>query len=53
MFKRPYALVLASFLFIPVVTVLGGTVFSAINSEIAAAHPNFYDYSGVKCFVAT
>lgn len=41
MFKRQYALALASFLLISVVTVLGGTLFSAINPEIAAGHPNY------------
>ena len=39
--KRLYLLAIISFLSIPVVTVLAGVVFSAIDPEIAAGHPDY------------
>ena len=39
--KKQSRLALALLLLIPFVTVLGGTLFSLINPEIAAGHPNY------------
>ena len=39
--KKQSALALVLFLLIPLVTVLGGILFSLINPEIAAGHPNY------------
>jgi hypothetical protein len=41
MLKKHYVLALASFLVIPVVTVMGGILFSSINPEIAGGSPNY------------
>ena len=41
MMKKQSVLALVLFLLIPVVTVLGGLLFSLINPEIAAGHPNY------------
>src|SRR5712692_1572992 len=41
MLRKHYVLAIASFLMIPVVTVMGGILFSSINPEIAAGHPNY------------
>ncbi len=41
MVKKHYALAIVSFLLIPAITVLAGVVFSSINPEIAAGHPNY------------
>jgi hypothetical protein len=41
MLKKYYGLAIVSFLLIPVVFVLGGMLFSFINPEIAAGHPNY------------
>jgi hypothetical protein len=41
MFKKPYALAIVSILLIPVATLLGGVIFSFINPDIAAGHPNY------------
>ena len=41
MMKKQSALALGLFLLIPVVTVLGGILFSLINPEWAAGHPNY------------
>ena len=41
MFKKHYVLAIVSFLLIPAVTVLAGMLFSSINPEIAAGHPNY------------
>lgn len=42
MLKKHYVLAIASFLMIPVVTVIGGMLSSSINPEIAARYPNYY-----------
>ena len=39
--KKYYALAIVSFLLIPEVFVLGGMLFSSINPEIVAGHPNY------------
>jgi hypothetical protein len=39
--KKQTAVALVLVLLIPVVTMLGGWVFSLINPEIAAGHPNY------------
>ena len=41
MLKKSYVLAIISILLIPVATILGGTLFSFINPEIAAGHPNY------------
>jgi hypothetical protein len=41
MLKKPHVLAIASFLLIPVVTVMGGMLFFAINPEIAAGPLNY------------
>jgi hypothetical protein len=41
MFKKSYVLAIISIFLIPVATILGGMVFSFINPEIAAGHPNY------------
>jgi len=41
MFKKHYVVAVVSIFLIPAVTVLGGMLFSAINPEIAAGHPNY------------
>jgi hypothetical protein len=41
MIKKPSRLALFLLLLIPLVTLLGGTLFSLINPEIAAGHPNY------------
>ncbi|HXN87715.1 MAG TPA: hypothetical protein VN867_16695 [Candidatus Binataceae bacterium] len=41
MLKKYYLFAVASFLMIPVVTVIGGMVFSSINPEIAAGYSNY------------
>jgi hypothetical protein len=41
MFKKSYVLAIISILLIPVATILGGMLFSFINPEIAAGHPNY------------
>ena len=41
MFKKHYVLAIVSYLFIPVVTLLGATLFNSINPEIAAGYPNY------------
>jgi hypothetical protein len=40
-FKKYYLLGVASYLLIPAVVLLGGTIFSSINPEIAAGYPNY------------
>ena len=39
--KKPWVVVLALLLMIPLVLALGGMLFSLINPEIAAGHPNY------------
>jgi hypothetical protein len=39
--KKYYLLAIASYLLIPAVVLLGGTIFSSINPEIAAGYPNY------------
>ena len=41
MMKKQSVVALVLFLLIPLVTVLGGVLFSLINPEIAAGHPNY------------
>jgi len=41
MLKKYYLLGFASYLLIPVVVLLGATIFNAINPEIAAGYPNY------------
>src|ERR1700692_4585981 len=41
MLKKNYVLAIASFLMIPVVTVMGGMLVSSINPEIAAGYSNY------------
>jgi hypothetical protein len=41
MMKRQWVVALVLVLLIPLVTVLGGMLFSLINPEIAAGHPNY------------
>ena len=41
MIKREYVVALVLLLLIPVVLVLGGALFSLINPEVAAGHPNY------------
>ena len=41
MLKKQSVVALVLFLLIPLVTVLGGVLFSLINPEIAAGHPNY------------
>ncbi len=41
MFKKNYLLGVASYLLIPAVVLLGGTIFGFINPELAAGHPSY------------
>ena len=41
MIKKPWVVAVVLLLLIPVVLVLGGALFSLINPEIAAGHPNY------------
>lgn len=41
MIKKEWVVALALLLLIPVVLMLGGAIFSVINPEIAAGHPNY------------